>query len=170
MVAWIILQGSSNLWLSYWCDHADKYSRAFFFEGYFVLTLGSLAFCFFRVAMLYHRSLQCSRVIHKDMFSKIIRAPVNLFFDRVPIGRVLNRLNMDLSVLDNSIASTFDFFIAYVFSLAADIAVCLFVGSYWIFPLLLIFLVASYKLQTKKMTLKREVNRLGKSLCSFIGV
>ena len=164
MVIWIIFQASSNLWLSYWCDHSDSlnYSKAFFFEIYWVLTVSSLTFCFFRVAMLYHRSLQCSRVIHKDMFSKIIRAPVNFFFDRVPIGRVLNRLNADLSVLDNSIASSFDFLIAYVFSLVADIIVCLFMGSYWIFPLILVFIVASCKLQTKKMRLKREVNRLGK--------
>ena len=35
------------------------------------------------------------------MIYRVMRAPINLFFDVTPIGRILNRFSKDLSVLDS---------------------------------------------------------------------
>jgi len=94
------------------------------------------------------------------MLAKVIRAPVNLFFDRVPSGRILNRLSKDLTVLDNYIAQSFGSLTVMFYYLLADIVVCLIVGSAWIFPLAILFFFASYKIQRSFMSLNREVTRL----------
>ncbi len=41
-----------------------------------------------------------TRLIHKKMSLSLLYAPINEFFDRVPIGRILNRLSKDLAVVD----------------------------------------------------------------------
>jgi ABC-type multidrug transport system fused ATPase/permease subunit len=38
------------------------------------------------------------------MVEKVLRAPVNLFFDVTPTGTIMNRFSKDLQVLDNNIA------------------------------------------------------------------
>lgn len=163
MLIWISLQVSSNYWLSYWSDNPDspRFSKAFYFEIYSALGLSYAFFCLIRVTMLFMQSIKCSRALHKDMLTKIIRAPVNLFFDRVPIGRLLNRLSKDLTVLDNYIATYFGSTLVAFYSLLGDIFVCLVAGTFWVFPLVLLFFFIAFKIQGRYMTVNREVVRLG---------
>jgi len=167
MLTFITLQTGSNFWLSYWSEHGDEpgASKGFYFGVYSALGLSYAFFCLIRISMLFLQSIKCSRQIHKDMLTNIIRAPINLFFDRVPTGRVLNRLSKDLTVLDNYIATAFGSLTVNAFSLFADIVVCLIVGSVWIFPFAILFFFVSLHLQRKYMRVNREVTRLGKYLC-----
>jgi hypothetical protein len=34
------------------------------------------------------------------MLAKVLRAPINLFYDVTPIGKILNRFSKDLQVMD----------------------------------------------------------------------
>jgi len=162
MLTWISLQTLSNFWLSYWSDTSahPEHSNTFYFGVYAGLGLSYGFFSFIRTWMLTMQSIRCSRTMHKNMFSKIIRAPVNLFFDRVPTGRLLNRLSKDLAVLDSYISTAFGYFLVTVYSLLADIVVCLIVGTFWVFPLVLLFFFASFKIQRSYMRVNREVTRL----------
>jgi len=162
MFIWICIQTGSNFWLSYWSDTMDhpKYSQAVFFEVYGILGLSYAFFCLIRIGMLFAQSLRCSRLLHKDMFSRIIRAPLNLFFDRVPTGRLLNRLSKDLSTLDSQIAVTFGSALVCGYLVLADVTVCLIVGTFWVFPLAIIFLICSYVVQRRYMKVNREAVRL----------
>jgi ABC-type multidrug transport system fused ATPase/permease subunit len=46
-------------------------------------------------------AVRVSKKVHQILVSKVLRAPVNLFFDVTPIGRILNKFSGDLSFLDN---------------------------------------------------------------------
>jgi ABC-type multidrug transport system fused ATPase/permease subunit len=37
---------------------------------------------------------------HNTVIEKVMSAPVNLFFDVTPIGKILNRFSRDLEILD----------------------------------------------------------------------
>jgi len=165
MLIFISLNTASNFWLSYWSDSVKdpQHPQSYYLKIYCLLSLSYAFFCFIRISMLYLQSIKCSRKLHKDMLAKVIRAPVNLFFDRVPSGRILNRLSKDLTVLDNYIAQSFGSLTVMFYYLLADIVVCLIVGSAWIFPLAILFFFASYKIQRSFMSLNREVTRLGKT-------
>uniref|UniRef100_A0A915IRS2 Uncharacterized protein n=1 Tax=Romanomermis culicivorax TaxID=13658 RepID=A0A915IRS2_ROMCU len=69
------------------------------------LTIGSLLRSVaFRIML--NRS---SFVLHSKMFSAILKAPL-LFFDRNPIGRILNRFSKDTGTMDELLSfATFDF-------------------------------------------------------------
>ena len=42
--------------------------------------------------------------IHKKMSHCLLYAPLNEFFDRVPLGRILNRLTKDVNIIDDILA------------------------------------------------------------------
>lgn len=39
-------------------------------------------------------------MIHQDMLDYVMNAPINLYFDVTPIGRILNKFSKDLEVAD----------------------------------------------------------------------
>ena len=53
------------------------------------------------IGMVY--SWKSTKKLHKDMIHAFTRAPVNLFFDCTPIGRILNKFSKDLSELENEL-------------------------------------------------------------------
>ena len=50
------------------------------------------------------------RVLHTEMLSKVLNAPINLYFDVTPIGKILNRFSKDLDVLEMQLLFTLNFF------------------------------------------------------------
>jgi ATP-binding cassette subfamily C (CFTR/MRP) protein 1 len=46
--------------------------------------------------MLYLFTIKGSKRLHDSMVSKVLRAPINLFFDLTPTGTIMNRFSKDL--------------------------------------------------------------------------
>ena len=72
------------------------------------------AFCFgmgffilLRVGLLVVAQLKVSSHLHNKLIKMVFQAPINLFFDVTPIGKVLNRFSRDLSIIDENLF--FDF-------------------------------------------------------------
>ena len=63
------------------------------------------------------------RKIHEDMVTKLVRAPINLFHDIVPIGQILNRLTKDITPVQGIIRRV-NSFMRIVFSLITSIGLC----------------------------------------------
>ena len=82
------------------------------------------------------------RKIHEDMVAKLVRAPINLFHDIVPIGQILNRLTQDIGPVQG-IIRTVNFFIRIVFTLISSIGLCYIYNKTTIFtsPLLIIICI-----------------------------
>lgn len=47
--------------------------------------------------------LHASKILHDSTIAKIIKAPINLFYDVTPIGKITQRVNDDMSVFDEEI-------------------------------------------------------------------
>ena len=148
MTIMTVSQAGSNFWLSYWSDNGNdqKHSRNYYFVIYSMFGVVYAVFSFITALMQRIQAIRFSRFIHKEMFSKIIRAPINLFFDRVPSGRILNRFSKDLGAVDEHLANVFRWVIHQAFSFATDIVVCVIVGTLWVFPLAMLFFYLCYRL------------------------
>jgi len=75
-------------------------------EGYLylilntILALGGMILTAFKVLTIFVFARRASRKLHENMLTKILNAPVNLFFDVTPLGRLINRLSNDLESVD----------------------------------------------------------------------
>ena len=96
--------------------------------------------CNFLVEFIVTRTtIHSLRKVHEDMINKLVRAPINLFHDIVPIGQILNRLTKDTELIEG-IIKTVNTAIKIVFTLVANIGVCYLYNKYVLYMSPLLFL------------------------------
>ena len=93
------------------------------------------------------------------MIDKIMNAPINLYFDTTPIGRILNRFSKDLSVLDLNCVFILGTFYVNLYQLISTIVISIVIVP-WIsfyFPIMFIIVLWLYK---KSISATKEVSRI----------
>ena len=89
-----LTQVGSNIWLMYWSSH--KMDDLYAFLIYTELGLLSLFFLFLKEFLFSRALLYINKNLHEQMLKRVFYAPINLFFDIVPLGQCINRLTSDL--------------------------------------------------------------------------
>ena len=67
--------------------------------------------------------MKVGKVAHNILIAQIFRAPINLFFDVTPIGKILNRFSKDMAIIDESIYYNFGGFIVCLFQAVGALTV-----------------------------------------------
>ncbi|XP_068864472.1 ATP-binding cassette sub-family C member 4 isoform X2 [Aphelocoma coerulescens] len=109
-------------WLSYWASHQENLNLStngnngtnetepldlnFYLGIYAGLTVATISFGIIRSLLVFRVLVNSGQNLHNKMFQSILKAPV-LFFDRNPIGRILNRFSKDIGHLDDLLPLTF---------------------------------------------------------------
>ncbi|XP_036105462.1 multidrug resistance-associated protein 4 isoform X11 [Molossus molossus] len=115
-------------WLSYWANEqralnvtangkgnvTAKLDLNWYLGIYSGLTAATVIFGIVRSLLVFHVLVNSSQSLHNKMFESILKAPV-LFFDRNPIGRILNRFSKDIGHMDDLLPLTFLDFIQAAF-------------------------------------------------------
>ncbi|XP_027446287.1 multidrug resistance-associated protein 4 isoform X3 [Zalophus californianus] len=159
-------------WLSYWASEqsalnvtvngkenvTEKLDLAWYLGIYSGLTVATVLFGTARSLFVFYVLVHSSQTLHNKMFESILRAPV-LFFDRNPIGRILNRFSKDIGHMDDLLPLTFlDFFQTFLQVLGV-VGVAVAVIPWIAIPLIplgiLFFVLRRYFLETS-----RDVKRL----------
>lgn len=106
------------------------------------------------------------------MLVRVMNAPINLYFDVTPIGRILNRFSKDLSVMEQQIMWPFGGFLIMLYQTLGVIIVAAIVVK-WIIALLPILVYIVVKLYLKTISAIRETSRVESNtkspLLSFMG-
>ncbi len=87
-------------------------------------------------------SWAATKKLHNDMIKHVLNAPVNLYFDTTPIGRILNKFSKDLNMLENEFCYQTGSFLAMMYTLVYVIVVAVFAIKWIIFLLPVIFLIS----------------------------
>ncbi|KAL4503360.1 hypothetical protein ABPG72_000966 [Tetrahymena utriculariae] len=160
MTLWQGLKMASSIWISYWTQDEDQSKNNFYLTGYSIFSISYGVFAMIRAFICIFCSLKEARFIHRKIISSLIFAPLNEFFERVPIGRVLNILSKDLSVIDTEVGYSIGNFFVSFFSLMGDTALCVYSSSLYVLIPLFLFVVICKLLQMYYMNSQREVVRL----------
>lgn len=67
--------------------------------------------------------------MHNNIVKGLLYASLTNFFNRVPVGRILNRLGKDLKALDESIAPTFSSFLVSFFRILSAIFIAIYTST-----------------------------------------
>ena len=105
--------------------------------------IGMGLFIFLRVIVIILAQLKVSKNMHNRLIARVFQAPVNLFFDVTPIGKILNRFSKDLSIIDEEIFFDFGTFLAQVYQAFAALLVAGIVVPY-IIVVIALFLIVGY--------------------------
>lgn len=144
-------------------SHAGIEAQHSDFNYYCLMTFGAIAINLIalgcRSANNQLTSYMATRKLHRNMIEKILFAPVNLYFDTTPIGRILNRFSKDLNTMENGFADTIGGFMGCSLNLIYVIAVAVFT-LVWVLLLLPIMLVVSYFLVRRTVKPVKETVRV----------
>lgn len=106
------------------------------------------------------------------MLNKIMNAPINLYFDVTPIGRILNRFSKDLNVLETQIIWSFGGFLVMIYQGLSVLIIAAIVVK-WILLLLPFLIYLVIKLYSRSISSFRETARIESTtkspLLSFMG-
>ncbi|XP_075708502.1 ATP-binding cassette sub-family C member 4 isoform X1 [Rhinoderma darwinii] len=160
-------------WLSYWATEQEKLNANgtnsnvtapekldlnLYLGVYAGLTLATIVFGFLRSLLVFHVLVSAAQALHNQMFQSLLRAPV-LFFDRNPIGRILNRFSKDIGHLDDLLPFTFLDFMQVFLQILGVIAVAVAVIPWILIPLLPLVIVF-YFLRRYFLETSRDIKRL----------
>ncbi|XP_012625198.2 ATP-binding cassette sub-family C member 4 isoform X2 [Microcebus murinus] len=159
-------------WLSYWANKqsmlngtvngranvTEKLDLNWYLGIYSGLTVATVLFGIARSLLAFYVLVNSSQTLHNKMFESILKAPV-LFFDRNPIGRILNRFSKDIGHLDDLLPMTFLDFIQTFLQVVVVIAVAVAVIPWIAIPLVPLGIIFIY-LRQYFLETSRDVKRL----------
>lgn len=112
----LAFQVASNFWLSRWSNANDEFQSIngtdnvpntnMYLAVYGVLGFLHAIFAFFGDLIPYLAFWKAAKIIHNNLLSNILHAPV-WFFDTTPIGRILSRFSKDLNIMDARLPAIF---------------------------------------------------------------
>lgn len=85
-----------------------------------------------------------SRKIHRNMMASLLHASLNEFYDRIPIGRILNRFSKDLINLDEKMSFTLSDLSVCAFFVIGDLAICVYTTTIYLFIPIFVFSIGSF--------------------------
>ncbi|KAG8452202.1 hypothetical protein GDO86_004119 [Hymenochirus boettgeri] len=161
-------------WLSYWANEQEKLNISssanltgaetkqldlnLYLGVYAGLTVATILFGILRSLLVFHVLVCAAQSLHNQMFQCLLRTPI-LFFDRNPIGRILNRFSKDIGHLDDLLPFTFLDFMQVLLQILGVIAVAVSVIPWILIPLLPLVIVF-YFLRKYFLETARDIKRL----------
>ena len=120
---------------------------------------GAFFFALTRAVAYTGINIRSSMSLHNRVFAQLMRAPVNLFFDITPAGRIVNLMSKDLEQVDTLLPGYLHEFILYAFQFTGTIVLAC-VVTYYFIPIILPIIVFFVWIQTFFRATSRELKRL----------
>ncbi|XP_025056144.1 multidrug resistance-associated protein 4 isoform X5 [Alligator sinensis] len=161
-------------WLSYWANQQKNLNVTTNGNGgvnetvhldltlylgiYAGLTVVTILFGIIRSLLVFQVLVNAGQILHNKMFQSILKAPV-LFFDRNPIGRILNRFSKDIGHLDDLLPLTFLDFMQTLLQIFGVVGVAVAVIPWILIPLVPLFILFIF-LRRYFLATSRDIKRL----------
>eukprot|EP00944_MAST-04C_sp_MAST-4C-sp1_P015843 g15843.t1 len=145
----------SDFLLTNWADNPTTPSLVL----YISLTLVTFVFLIARGFLFMYTSVSASKNFHNKIFSAVLKAPINLFFDVTKTGQIINRFSSDMDHVDVQLPTFgIQFFQNSIYVFAA-VVVCG-ISNIWFIPFLIPIGFIYYISQSYYRKSSREVKRL----------
>ncbi|XP_067681975.1 ATP-binding cassette sub-family C member 10-like [Haliotis asinina] len=130
----------------------------FYLNVYGCLAGANTIFTLFRAFLFAYGGICAARVVHKNLLSSILKAPVS-FFDVTPIGRIINRFSSDLYSIDDSLPFILNIFLAQSYGILGTLVITCY-GLPWFAILLVPLGLLYYKIQHFYRHTSRKLKRI----------
>ncbi|PWN47828.1 putative YBT1 [Violaceomyces palustris] len=125
---------------------------------YFAITVAFVFLAVFRDAYEFFMSLRASRIIYRKLINAILNAKPS-FFDKTPIGRIMNRLSKDIETIDQEMAVSILFLMDCVLSCTAILLLICYTTPLFAFVAIVIMAIY-YVIGTLYIVSSRDLKRV----------
>ncbi|PYI32209.1 P-loop containing nucleoside triphosphate hydrolase protein [Aspergillus indologenus CBS 114.80] len=152
----------NSFWLPWWMGNVLSVSTPTYLTGYALVVMLQAAFIASVGVILVLGTMKASRSIHEGVVTRLFRAPLD-FFSGQPLGRVLNRLSVDIDGIDFRLINAGDLLLMAATSLFAAVIVLV-----WSSPYLLLAFGPIFYFQYRIQSLYRVSARELRRVCSIL--
>lgn len=115
----------ASIYIQYWCENPEETQYVLYiFVGLKFIAIGFLFIAAYTCSV--RAAINHGRKTHKEIIKRLLYASLGNFFNRIPTGRIVNRLTEDLRTCDEGINYAFLWFLTNSFELMGSIAICAF--------------------------------------------
>ena len=155
------LNFAASWFLQYWTTEEDNQRDIKRFVTFTLLiALASAGADFVRVFIFQMGNLRLGAKLNYLMSFRLLHASITKFFDRVPVGRILNRFLKDSDVVDKQLGAEIAYFLKTVFLCMLDLTVMVFTSTPIVVPFYFLYAYMSFRVQKRYQMLKRDITRL----------
>lgn len=168
LMAYAVSQGIrvvADWWPSHWAKNMatrygvdPEYSGTRFGMVYLAIIVVCAVTTLGRALLLVELAVRSSSNLHNELFRRVLRAPITLYFDVTPIGRILNRFSNDLDQVDAVLPQQFQLLLQNASVCLGSLVVAAF-ASYWIavsyVPVAVIFVLVGLYFKKTSAEVKR---------------
>ena len=145
----VVSMTASQLWVSGWTgdpcmvmETAECAARTNYYSvGFFVITAFTGVFTVVRLVLQARGRVNASRVYHRELTEHVVGAPVS-FFDVNSVGRITNRFNRDMYVIDFDFPYNFFNFLGVLVMVVSDC--CVIIGIAPVMSVVIVVTVAAW--------------------------
>ncbi|KAH9187108.1 hypothetical protein AeNC1_010919, partial [Aphanomyces euteiches] len=102
---WQVFQIASDVWLSHWTSTSTSVEEtAFYIEIYSALCFGCILMVLLRAFLIMLSGWKASRTLFYNMAASLLGTSMP-FFDKNPMGRIVNRFAEDMATIDTLVGS-----------------------------------------------------------------
>lgn len=155
VICWVCSRVGADLSLKYW---GETLSRTYMLV-FVTLSITVILFLVTRTWLVSISGIRAGNRAHQTALTAVVRAPINLYFDITPLGRLLNRLSKDLYDMDIDLPFNFGSVVSTYASFMGMLVVsAIFVP--WILLLVPVLAWMAEKCQTLYLAGANNTNRM----------
>lgn len=129
-------------------------------------------FIYFREGTIQLFGWAATKKLHECMIHRVLLAPVNLYFDTTPIGRILNKFTKDLNQVESLMSNILGVLYIMTFTLLYSMSLAI-LSCYWLALIIPVMILVSWYLIRKIKFGVKETVRLNSTtkspLLSYLG-
>jgi ATP-binding cassette subfamily C (CFTR/MRP) protein 1 len=150
---------AADWWISQWSANTfSNLTHQQYLGIYGGLGAAGVVLIFFRDFSFNFFSLLAAFRLHKNMFARVIRAPMS-FFDTTPVGRILSRFAKDQENVDGQFILTLSQFLTSLFQVLAALGLMAYASYWFLIPMAPIIIVYMFILHIYR-SFARDIKRL----------
>ena len=163
---WISFTIASLMVMKFWCE--DPVNKSYFIYYYVGFSVAASFFTFIRAYKLILAGAEQGQKVHRKVIKALLYASLGDFFNRVPFGRIINRLTKDMRELDEVMGYKVGNLLVNSFNLLGNLAICAYSSTPLIFIPIAVVAYVCFKFRLYYMKTQIEVARFEKSTNSPI--
>lgn len=138
----------------------EQFNRSYFMKVTIILEIGFVTFGTLRGFFCLMFGLDVSRKLNSLIIFRMMHASVIKFFNKNPVGKILNRLSDDIETIDRSIPISTSYFFNVTSNILLNMILLLMLSSPFLIVFLVIYFVIIFRMQRVFTKSYKEVTRL----------